>query len=102
MLDSTAVVSSCAKLRSAWPVSRAIPSSNSVWLGLAAAGGAVALAAVALRRRRPPARVRARVRPAMAPVTVLRTLHTGHVGDYVMWLTIGLAAFGGLVIVAVH
>jgi len=33
--------------------------------------------------------------------TALRSLHTGHVGAYVMWLRIGLAAFGGLVIVAV-
>jgi len=37
-----------------------------------------------------------------APVTALRRPRTGHVGDYVTWLRIGLAAFGGLVIVAVH
>ena len=78
------------------------PSSSSVVYGVAAAGAAVALATVTLRRRRPGARMQASLRPALAPVTALRSLHTGHVGDYVMWLTIGLAAFGGLVIVAVH
>jgi multicomponent Na+:H+ antiporter subunit D len=34
-----------------------------------------------------------RLRP---PLAALRRLHSGHVGDYVAWLTFGLAALGGL------
>ena len=30
----------------------------------------------------------------------LRRLHSGQVGDYVMWLTVGAATFGGLLAVA--
>jgi hypothetical protein len=29
-------------------------------------------------------------------VGALRELHSGHVGDYVAWLTVGVASFGGL------
>jgi multicomponent Na+:H+ antiporter subunit D len=28
------------------------------------------------------------------PLTTLRTLQSGHPGDYVLWLTVGLAVFG--------
>ncbi|MGZ4201082.1 MAG: complex I subunit 5 family protein, partial [Thermoleophilaceae bacterium] len=49
--------------------------------------GALGLAALALFRP-----VRALV-PAVAP---LRRLHSGRIGDYVAWLTLGVAAFGGL------
>ena len=31
------------------------------------------------------------------PVAVLKGLHSGIVGDYVAWLTFGVAALGGLV-----
>ena len=29
------------------------------------------------------------------PILRLRLLHSGHVGDYVAWFTVGLAAVGG-------
>jgi multicomponent Na+:H+ antiporter subunit D len=29
-----------------------------------------------------------------APVEALRAAHSGHVGDYVAWLTVGLAVLG--------
>jgi hypothetical protein len=30
------------------------------------------------------------------PLTVLKGLHSGVIGDYVAWLTFGVAALGGL------
>ena len=35
-------------------------------------------------------------------LAVARGLHSGQVGDYVTWLTAGVAAFGGLVALAVR
>jgi multicomponent Na+:H+ antiporter subunit D len=34
------------------------------------------------------------VRPIVGPLNLLRRLHSGHVGDYVAFLTFGIAAFG--------
>ena len=31
-----------------------------------------------------------------APIGALRDLHSGHVGDYITWLTVGLATIGGV------
>jgi multicomponent Na+:H+ antiporter subunit D len=57
-------------------------------------GGAIAAAAVALFR--PPLR---RLAGPLAPVRsfgrAVRGLHSGHVGDYVAWLLLGVAALGG-------
>jgi multicomponent Na+:H+ antiporter subunit D len=66
--------------------------------GLGSAAAAVGLAALALFRRRLPAPVQRAgravdVRPLFAQ---LRKLHSGHIGDYIAWLTLGLAAVGGL------
>ena len=66
--------------------------------GIASAAAAAGLAALALFRRRLPESVRRMgraldVRPA---VVGLRRLHSGHIGDYIAWLTLGLAAVGGL------
>ncbi|HEY2601071.1 MAG TPA: proton-conducting transporter membrane subunit [Thermoleophilaceae bacterium] len=49
--------------------------------------GALGLAAFALMRP---------LRSLGPGVTALRRLHSGRVGDYVAWLTLGVAAFGGL------
>jgi multicomponent Na+:H+ antiporter subunit D len=38
------------------------------------------------------------VRAAAAPLRVLEALHSGHVGDYVAWLMVGLAVLGALVV----
>jgi multicomponent Na+:H+ antiporter subunit D len=35
--------------------------------------------------------------PFAPPLHVLRRLHSGHIGDYVAWLFLGLAAFAALV-----
>ena len=78
------------------------PSASGVWYGLATAGAAVALAAVALFRRRISERVRSPLRRLSAPVTGLREVHTGHVGDYVAWFCVGLAALGGLLVLALR
>ncbi len=69
--------------------------------GAAAAVAAVALAAAALARHRASARLRDALRPALRPVALLRAAHSGHVGDYVMWLTVGIAAFGGLTVLTI-
>jgi len=71
--------------------------------GTASALGAVLLAAVALNRER------LRPRFVKAPLHILnrgldpiRALHSGAVGDYVAWLTAGVALLGGLVAVVVR
>lgn len=96
---ATAVLDNRDSMRAPRP---AETSSTGAWYGVAAAGAATALAAAALFRRRLSTRLRARLTPAAAPVRALRALHTGHIGDYAMWFTVGLAAFGGLFILAVR
>jgi multicomponent Na+:H+ antiporter subunit D len=65
-------------------------------LGAASAAATLALAAVALGRRRVPDRLRALTWSGPGRVVDgLRALHSGHVGDYVAWLTFGVAALGG-------
>ena len=39
------------------------------------------------------------LRPLVAP---LRAVHSGHVGDYVAWLTFGAAVIGGLFAVTIR
>jgi multicomponent Na+:H+ antiporter subunit D len=71
------------------------PSTESVVYGVAAPLLALGLAWLALFRRRV---TEALVRPA-AP---LRALHTGVIGDYVMWLTVGTAVIGGVWAIALR
>jgi multicomponent Na+:H+ antiporter subunit D len=69
---------------------------SDVATGILSSVGAVAVAGFALLRHRLPARLRRTARPvAQAPVGVLRTVHSGHVGDYVAWLVFGVAVLGG-------
>ena len=64
---------------------------SGVAYGLLSALGAVGLAAAALFWRRLLAA------PILVPLTMpLRRVHSGHVGDYVAWLVVGVAALGGL------
>jgi len=62
-----------------------------------ATAGAVVLALTALFVRRLPQSLRRNAwrvgHPALA---VLRTLHSGYVGDYVVWIIVGVAMLGGL------
>jgi multicomponent Na+:H+ antiporter subunit D len=73
-------------------------SAESVLWALIATAGAVGLGAFGLWRRRLPSALRERAGRALVPaLNGLRTLHSGHVGDYVAWLTMGTAVLGGLV-----
>ena len=56
-------------------------------VGVAAAG----IWSASLRRRLPAYRL------AQLPLGVLRQLHSGHIGDYVAWLMVGLAVLGGFI-----
>jgi multicomponent Na+:H+ antiporter subunit D len=65
---------------------------------LASLAGAVVFALFGLYRQRLPGLVRGWAgRLLDPPVTALKALHSGVVGDYVAWLTFGVAALGGLV-----
>jgi multicomponent Na+:H+ antiporter subunit D len=57
----------------------------------------IGLALLALYRQRLPLTVRHGLRCVVAPpITALRALHDGHIGDYVLWLSLGVTAFGAL------
>jgi multicomponent Na+:H+ antiporter subunit D len=64
---------------------------------------AVGFAFFGLYRRRLPAYLRRGAGSLLdPPVAVLKSLHSGIVGDYVAWLTFGAAALGGLLALALH
>ncbi|MDP9021534.1 MAG: NADH-quinone oxidoreductase subunit D [Actinomycetota bacterium] len=72
-------------------------------LGALAAGGAVAIALGALNRDRIPQRLRRPVTAVAVPaLTFLERLQSGHVGDYVAWITFGAAALGGSYLLALR
>jgi len=68
--------------------------------GFASVLGALALAGCALFRRRLPRVASAGLRSLSSAVVAQRKLHSGHIGDYITWLTIGVAAMGGLLSLA--
>jgi multicomponent Na+:H+ antiporter subunit D len=77
--------------------------STSVLLGVAGALSAVVVAGLALFKDRLPGAGVARARSALSPVVgIFRALHSGHVSDYVAWLTVGVAAFGGVLATALR
>jgi multicomponent Na+:H+ antiporter subunit D len=51
---------------------------------------------VLLERRRLPRALAAGVGAVRAALAPLRSLHSGHIGDYIAWLTVGVAVFGGI------
>jgi multicomponent Na+:H+ antiporter subunit D len=81
------------------------------WLGVLGAGLAAMVAAVTVHRR-PLVRLAAGhwsagasarrwrrwAQAAAAPLRTLEAMHSGHVGDYVAWLVVGLALLGALVV----
>jgi multicomponent Na+:H+ antiporter subunit D len=70
---------------------------DSVLYGLGGTLIAVALALAGLYRRRLPELVRAPLRSALGPpLQALRLVHSGVVGDYVAWITVGTAVVGGI------
>ncbi|MGH9584299.1 MAG: complex I subunit 5 family protein [Bryobacteraceae bacterium] len=60
------------------------------WLGLFVLVVAVAVATAHVSSKR----FRKSVTPVIAPLSALHRLHSGHVGDYVAFLTFGIAVFG--------
>ncbi|WP_310962642.1 complex I subunit 5 family protein [Nocardioides terrisoli] len=64
-----------------------------VALGLASTALAVAIAVLGLHLER----FRRVARPLHVGLNALRRLHTGHVGDYVAWVFVGIACLGALV-----
>jgi hypothetical protein len=63
--------------------------------------GAVALTAVLLKRPRLPLALPATLRrAAKTSFERLRRQHSGQIGDYVAWATVGFALFGGLLAAA--
>jgi multicomponent Na+:H+ antiporter subunit D len=85
------------------PVTPAGPPTEATWtasgvgLGLLSAVLAGVIALAALHRNRLPHGAGVVTRPFVAGLAGLRTLHSGHVGDYVTWLLVGVAALGALV-----
>jgi multicomponent Na+:H+ antiporter subunit D len=74
------------------------PTTRSSWLYGAGAGGLTLLfTAFGLFRYRLPGGLRrSTARVAFPALDGLRAVHSGIVGDYVMWLTVGAAAIGGV------
>jgi multicomponent Na+:H+ antiporter subunit D len=71
------------------------PSSHGVPFALGSTIGAVAIAALALSRQRIASSWRKPVAAVFSPpLAVLRRLHSGHIGDYVTWQTVGFAVLG--------
>ena len=70
---------------------------SSIVYGIGGTLLALATAAFGLWRRRLPEALRAGAARALAPaVGGLRAVHSGVIGDYVMWLTVGTALIGGV------
>jgi len=82
---------------SAVPISVPAASGASIAYGLGAGALTVVVALFGLYRRRIPEAARAAAaRLLEPPVNVLKAAHSGVVGDYVMWLTVGTAVLGGV------
>jgi multicomponent Na+:H+ antiporter subunit D len=74
------------------PAPPSFSASTGAWAyGAASAAGALLLAAAMLTGRSGPGRLRSLLTPAAA---ALKSVHDGEVGDYVLWLTVGLTALG--------
>jgi multicomponent Na+:H+ antiporter subunit D len=70
---------------------------ESVGYGIGSTVLPFAFAALGLWRQRLPDALRRRgARPAFAAVRALREVHSGIVGDYLLWLTVGVALIGGV------
>ncbi|MEA2506284.1 MAG: multicomponent Na+:H+ antiporter subunit [Actinomycetota bacterium] len=76
---------------------------SSVLLGILGALLAVTIALIALFKHLLPEAPVEWVRSRLSPVGErMRTLHSGHVSDYIAWLTAGVAALGGLLAAALR
>lgn len=77
------------------PVTIRHTSLESVLYGCGATIFAICLAGAGLYRRRLP-------RAVLAPIRVLRSMHSGVVGDYVTWVAVGTAVTGGIWALLLH
>jgi len=65
--------------------------------GVIAALAATVAAGIGLWHAKLPASIRGGISRGLGPAfRGVRALHSGHVGDYVAWLTAGVAILGGL------
>jgi multicomponent Na+:H+ antiporter subunit D len=78
------------------------PSAHAIVYSVASGMVALAIAAIALfRRRLVPAAARRRLSGAISPsLRRMRMLHSGHVGDYAAWFAVGLAVLAGCFVLA--
>jgi multicomponent Na+:H+ antiporter subunit D len=83
------------------PLSLEAPSGASVAYGLGATALALLLAASALRPRAARRRT-AFVQAASVPVALLRAIHSGVIGDYVVYIAVGTAVLGGVWMLALR
>jgi multicomponent Na+:H+ antiporter subunit D len=85
------------------PVALEPATSSGIAYGLGATALALGVAAFGLWYRRLPALVvEAGARFATPPVVALRAMHSGIVGDYLLWIAVGGAVIGGVWGLALH
>jgi multicomponent Na+:H+ antiporter subunit D len=79
------------------------PSLTAYAYGAACTAAALAFAGFGLYRQRVPETLRrAAARTAVPGVDVLKSLHSGAIGDYVTWLVVGVATLGGVLTLALR
>jgi multicomponent Na+:H+ antiporter subunit D len=85
------------------PVAVEATTTESVLYGAGGTVIALALALAGLYRRRLPELVRAPLRTVLGPpLGALRLAHSGVIGDYVAWITVGTAVLGGVWALLLH
>lgn len=89
------VLDGVARARPTGASAPADPTATMVLSGIGSAAAAVAFALLALFRRRLPSAPRRVARRLAAPgIAWLRAIQSGQIGDYVAWLTLGVAILG--------
>jgi multicomponent Na+:H+ antiporter subunit D len=79
------------------PVAVQSTTTDSLLYGVGATLIALVLALLGLYRRRLPALVRSSLGKVLGPpLGALRLAHSGVIGDYVAWITVGTAVVGGV------
>jgi multicomponent Na+:H+ antiporter subunit D len=99
-IDRSGYVAQALHAAAATPVE---PSPKAEWtdlgvgLGVLSAALAIAFAALALYAPRLPELLRLAARPVRPVLVSVRRLHSGHVGDYVTWLLVGVVGLAALI-----
>jgi multicomponent Na+:H+ antiporter subunit D len=84
------------------PPRHSTPESGSLARGFGATAAALLLAAFTLSPKWDRRKQLAYMYPLRAPLNALRAIHTGHVGDYVAFLTFGVAVVGVALGLLIH